>query len=241
MSQEVIPLTQDSEVDGVSRVSETEQAVDEIQRSKPYQKYLDASLGLRNHWYPIFFGRELSEGEVRGEMLLGERILYKRIKGRIYAVEDRCPHRGVCFSARPESYSQNTITCWFHGWTFDLRDGKLIQIITEPGSKIIGKVSVKPYPVEEINGVVFTFVDDMNIWFADVEGTRVVAANVDPDNPPKTFEIEVGLFMPCGLQVDFFPAPGMIHFEWYTPVDEDHHMYMITQSAVVENDEQEKK
>lgn len=332
MSQEVIPLTQDSEVDGVSRVSETEQAVNEIQRSKPYQKYLDASLGLRNHWYPIFFGRELDEGEVRGEMLLGERILYKRIKGRIYAVEDRCPHRGVCFSARPESYSQNTISCWFHGWTFDLRDGKLVQIITEPGSKIIGKVSVKSYPVEEINGVIFTFVgdmnppppvtddiqpkffkkglafhplmrhkikcnwrlaaelgydaahiyghrtaellkvmklalplstypstkdvvtvfegegpkgvskfDDINIWSADVEGTRVVAANVDPDNPPKTFEIEVGLFMPCGLQVDFFPAPGMIHFEWYTPIDEDHHMYMITQSSVVDTVEQEQK
>lgn len=327
MSQKVL-----SELDGVSKLSETERAVDEIERSKPYKNYLDAVLGLRNHWYPIFFSRELNEGEVRGEMLLGERILYKRINGRIYAVEDRCPHRGVCFSARPESYSQNTITCWFHGWTFDIRDGKLVQVITEPGSKIIGKVSVKPYPVEEVNGVVFTFVgdmippppitddiqpkffnkglafhplmrhkikcnwrlaaelgydaahiyghrtaellkvmelalplstypstkevvtvfegegpkgvskfDDINIWSAEVEGTRVVAANVDPDNPPAMFEIEVGLFMPCGLQVDFFPAPGMIHFEWYTPIDEDHHMYIITQSAVVENDEQEEK
>lgn len=317
-------LTKDEigQIEALREVADTDQAVREAQRTKPYQKYLDAELGLRNHWYPIFFGKELKEGEVRGEMLLGERILYKRAGGKVYAIADRCPHRGVAFSARPECYSKNTVTCWFHGFTFDVRDGKLVAVLTETNSSVVGKMTVRPYPVEEINGVVFTFVgdldppppvtldiqpkffrpglvfhpcmrsklvcnwrlaaelgydaahiyghrsaellrrfdvaiplstypsrkdvvrvvegegpkgvikrDDLSIWTAQVEDTVITVPNIDPDNPPAELEMDVGLFMPCGLEVDPFPLPGMIHFEWYTPIDEDHHMYMITHAT----------
>ncbi|MGE0519626.1 MAG: Rieske 2Fe-2S domain-containing protein [Candidatus Binatia bacterium] len=309
-------------IEEIRGIRETEQVVREAQSRQAYKKYLEAELGLRNHWYPIFFGQELKEGEMRGEMLLGERILYKRAGGKVYAVADRCPHRGVAFSARPECYSQNTVTCWFHGFTFDVRDGKLVAVLTESNSSVVGKMTVRTYPVEEVNGVVFTFVgdldppppatldiqpkffrpglafhpcmrhkikcnwrlaaelgydaahvyghrtaelvkrfkvvlplstypsrkdvvrviegegpkgvikkDDINVWKAEVEGTVVAVDNIDPDNPPDDeFDIEVGLFMPCGLQVEPFPLPGMIHFEWYVPIDEDHHMYMITQA-----------
>ena len=131
-------------------------------RGHQYPRYLDASLGLRNYWYPTFFSRELPEGETRGELLLGERVFFKRIGGQVYAVKDRCAHRGVPFSARPECYSQNTISCWLHGFTYDLRDGKLVQILTEPGSSLVGKVALKTYPVQEIHGLVFTFIGDMD-------------------------------------------------------------------------------
>ena len=33
----------------------------------------------------------------------------------------------------------------------------------------------------------------------------------------------------------------MIHFEWYVPVDEEHHMYMITQSKYCETEEEERQ
>ena len=318
-------------------IDDTEEAVDEVERRKPYQKYLDAELGLRNHWYPALFGQELREGETRGEMLLGERIYFKRAGGAVYAVEDRCRHRGAAFSAKPECYSQNTITCWLHGFTFDVRDGKLVQVITEPGSGAIGKINLKSYPVEERNGVVFVFIGDVDpppplagdvqpkfwnpglkfhplmrhrinanwrisaengydaghiyahrnsaivtelniplplgtfspkkegvvvydeegpspkgvvklqgkdvqVWSADVEDQTVVAANIDdPDNPPEEgADIDVGLFMPCGLEVDWFPMPGMIHFEWYVPIDETSHMYIITQSKYCETEEEER-
>lgn len=318
------------------QIADTEEAVDEVERLKPYHKYLEAELGLRNHWYPIFFGQELAEGETRGEMLAGERILYKRAGGRVYAIEDRCRHRGAAFSAKPECYSTNTVTCWLHGFTFDVRDGKLIQILTEPGSNAIGKINLKSYPVEEHNGVVFTFIGDMEpppplrsdvqpkfwnpglkfhplmrhrinanwrlsaengydaghiyahrkaqivtelkiplplgtyspdksgvdvydevgddpkgivkrqgadvqVWAANVEDQAVLAANIDdPANPPEEgADIDVGLFMPCGLEVDWFPMPGMIHFEWYVPIDERSHMYMITQSKYCDTEEEE--
>jgi carbazole 1,9a-dioxygenase terminal dioxygenase component len=311
---------------------DTEELVNKIQRHKPYQAYLDAALGLRNHWYAALFGSELAEGKVQGEMILGERVLFKRVEGRVYAIADRCPHRGVSFSARPECYSKNTITCWFHGFTFDVRNGKLVNIITEPESKLIGKLKHKTYPVEEINGVIFVFIgdldpvppikedlpsrfleqglvfhpcsrnkvlgnwriaaengfdaahiyghrnsylitasdvaiplstfpsgkdvvkiedgecgpwgitkaDDVNVWSTEVEGVRISSANVEPENPPE-FEITVGLYLPGGIQVNHFPAPHLIHFEWFTPIDEDYHMYIQTHATHAETQEEADK
>ena len=125
-----------------------------------WQPYLDAVLGFRNHWYPAFFANQLAEGECRGEELLGERILFKRIDGKVYAIEDRCAHRGVQLSRRPECHTKNTISCWYHGFTYDLRNGRLVAIVTDPESPLIGTISVKSYPVEEKKGLVFAFIGD---------------------------------------------------------------------------------
>src|SRR5207237_4925992 len=117
---------------------------------------------FRNHWYPALVSHELAEGEVKGANLLGERIAFKRVDGRVYALEDRCAHRGVRFSARPECYTKHTITCWYHGFTYDVRDGRLETIVTDPESALIGKVRLRAYPVEERQGLVFVFVGDLD-------------------------------------------------------------------------------
>ena len=324
------------------KIEDSGEAVEQVERVKPYFRYLEAELGLRNHWYPAFFSQELAEGEMMNQMLAGERIFFKRAAGKVYGVADRCVHRGAAFSSKPECYSTNTITCWLHGFTYDVRDGSLMEIITEPGSRAIGKMALPTYPVEEHNGVVFVFIGDMdpppplasdvqprfwnaglkfrplhrhliranwrlscengydaahiyahrnsaivtevgvpmplgsyapdkssvlvheeedgapkgvvkimgdrpgmksdiNVWEAEIEGNRVVAHNVDPQNPPPGVDLDVGLYLPCGLEVDWFPQPGMIHFEWYVPVDEEHHMYMIIQSRYCETEEDERK
>ena len=69
---------------------ETEQPRDDVhgevergQRDKPWQRYLDAALGLRNYWYPVFFSHELKEGETRPETLLGERLFELCLFGRL--------------------------------------------------------------------------------------------------------------------------------------------------------------
>jgi carbazole 1,9a-dioxygenase terminal dioxygenase component len=127
---------------------------------RPWRAYFEAELGFRNHWYPAFFSRQLAEGECRGQVILGERILFKRIDGKVYAIEDRCLHRGVPLSVRPECYTKNTISCWYHGFTYDLRDGKLVAIITDPESPLIGRNKLKSYPVEEHKNLAFIFIGD---------------------------------------------------------------------------------
>ena len=296
--------------------------VERGQRDKPWQRYLDAELGLRNYWYPAFFSNELAEGGTIGVTILGERLFFKRVHGQVHCVEDRCLHRGVPFSARPECYTDNTLTCWFHGFTYDVRDGKLVQILSEHDSALVGKVGLKSYPTFEKNNAVFVYIgdgepvpiqedlqprfwdehlvtypivrhlikanwrvatengfdpahiyghrhwvgmeqsgkirpfgtypsskdvidifqedgkpkgivkqDDILVYAAEIEGQEV-RVPMWPKDGPTVLQIPrqegwVGCFMPCGLQVANFPRPGRVHFEWYVPVDEDHHMYTI--------------
>ncbi len=309
---------------------QAESLVAEAARSKPWQPYLDAALGFRNHWYPAFFSAELTEGAFRAEQILGEHLLFKRAGGRVYAVHDRCLHRGVAFSLRPESYTPTTLSCWYHGFTYDVTDGRLVAIITDPDSALVGKMCLRTYPIEERQGVVFVFVGDLDpppplvedvqpgfldadlaivphgdrrpvpsnwrlaaengfdaahiyihrnaellektgrslpfstlyssregmvvadggnprgvvkgggrripVLEAEVEGVRITPPNrslsqVTPQSGPGGREdrgTDTSMWLPCGLKVDPFPAPGIMQFEWYVPIDERTHMYTVT-------------
>src|SRR5688500_6015564 len=108
MAQETVHETISAEL--AETKGDLHQAVRELVRKKPWQPYIEAGLGFRNHWYPALFSHEIAEGEVKGQVILGERIAFKRVDGRVYAIEDRCAHRGVRFSVRPECYTKNTIS-----------------------------------------------------------------------------------------------------------------------------------
>ncbi len=321
---------------------EGSQRASAARRKLPWQPYIDATLGFRNHWYAAFFGHELKEGdlcqglgekavEARAETMLGERILFRRCNGVVRAVADQCMHKGVPFSVRPECYTKDTITCWYHGFTYDLRDGTLRTIVTDPNSPLIGKLRLKTYPVEERQGLVFVFIGDLDppppladdlqpgfldprldvyplgwsklvrcnwrlaaengfdpahayihrnspvirafqmptvlgdtgispghgmeiiegpgpkgvmlvrgagtpIWEAEIEPGVTLKARYMPGDEGVTDEMvpEVSIWMPGCLKVDPFPTPTSIHFEWYVPVDADHHRYLMTWGRPVE-------
>jgi carbazole 1,9a-dioxygenase terminal dioxygenase component len=316
-----------------SKADDVHGEVESAQRDKPWQRYLDAELGLRNYWYPILFSEELKEGEMRPEIILGERLFLKRINGTVHCVEDRCLHRGVPFSARPECYTAHTITCWFHGFTYDWRDGKLVEILSEADSSLRGKVGLRSYPTFERNRVIFVWIGDAQpadihedtqprFWDEDLVtypvvrykikcNWRVAAENgfdaahiyghrhwvgmqqsgrirpfgtypsrkdivqlLEEDGEPKGIvkqddilvyarEIEgqevrvplwpkdapsvvqtdprtgwVGCYLPCGLQVEGFPKPAKVHFEWYVPIDENYHYYMILHAGYAKTEEE---
>jgi carbazole 1,9a-dioxygenase len=321
----------------------------EEQRRKPWQLYVDAQLGFRNHWYPAFFAHELAEADVSpvtGEevksfktvTLLGERIFFRRIDGRIRGVQDWCLHRGVPFSARPECYTPSTVTCWYHGFTYSLEDGELTAVLTDPECPLIGKLKLRTYPVEERQGIAWVFIgdgdppaleEDVQPGFLDPDfvvfphgWSREVKCNwrpaaengfdpahayihrnsklvldykvptvlgdtglsrshgmeiVDPERGPAGIKLlrgvgtpvweaeaapgvtvgarfrpgepgvtegmvpEVSIWMPCGLKVEPFPEPHITHFEWYVPVDERTHRYMITWGTYAKTEEERQR
>ncbi|KUH69834.1 hypothetical protein AU184_08745 [Mycolicibacterium novocastrense] len=83
-----------------------------------------------------------------------------RSGGQVYAISDRCAHRGVKFSVQPLCFKEKTLSCWYHGWTYSLGNGEVTDILTSPNSPIIGKVKIPVYATEEAKGLVFVFVGE---------------------------------------------------------------------------------
>ncbi|MEV7006619.1 Rieske 2Fe-2S domain-containing protein [Streptosporangium sp. NPDC051022] len=126
--------------------------------SRMYEPYVRANWGLVNHWYPALFSAELPEDSVKGITVSGIAILLRRKNGKLYAIDDTCLHRGVKMSAKPTCLTADTISCWYHGFTYRLEDGVLHSIAAAPDDSLIGKVGLRTFPVEERNGIIFVFV-----------------------------------------------------------------------------------
>jgi carbazole 1,9a-dioxygenase terminal dioxygenase component len=124
------------------------------------REYVAAKFGFRNHWYPALFSAEITEEQVVPIQLLGERILLKRIRGRVFGIRDRCLHRGVQLSRKVQCFTKDTISCWYHGFTYRFEDGLLCDILGAPQSLAIGRKNIGTYPVQEAKGLVFVFVGD---------------------------------------------------------------------------------
>jgi nitrite reductase/ring-hydroxylating ferredoxin subunit len=90
------------------------------------------------------------------------------VDGKVHALKDQCIHRGVRLSAKPMCLTKDTVTCWYHGFTFNLDDGKLTTIVANPDDPLINTTGVTTYPVEEVCGMIFVFVREDDFPLADV-------------------------------------------------------------------------
>ena len=117
--------------------------------------------GFRNYWYPVMLASELGKRPIK-RRLLGEDIAFWRDGGTVNAIADRCPHRGASLSRGHIRFpGSGTLSCPYHGWTFD-GQGQLRACIQEgPNSMMPGKVKTKSYPVEERLGVIWAWIGDM--------------------------------------------------------------------------------
>jgi carbazole 1,9a-dioxygenase terminal dioxygenase component len=145
--------------------SNTSSFVDEryAENLKAWGEYYRAKLGFRNYWYAACLSNEIADGDWLARKILGEDILFRRIGGKVYAMHDRCIHRGVKLSDRVECHTDSTITCWWHGFTYRWTDGTVTDIVGAPDSKLVGRARIKVYPVQEAQGMVFVFIGDPGV------------------------------------------------------------------------------
>lgn len=121
--------------------------------------YNAAKAGFRGYWYPVTYSSHVGDRPVRIK-LLGEDIAVVRDNGKAYALANRCPHRGVPLTYGNKQFP-GTLSCVYHGWTFDLESGDLCAVITDgPESRLCGKVTQPTYDVEERLGMVWIYVGD---------------------------------------------------------------------------------
>jgi carbazole 1,9a-dioxygenase terminal dioxygenase component len=132
-----------------------------LEKVRGWRPYVEAKLGFRNHWYPILQSTNLAEGGTATATLCGEPLIFTRLDGVVYCLRDRCLHRGVRFSKKPECHAKGSLTCWYHGYTYRWRDGRLTDVIAAPNTKIVdGRRGVRTFPVQEAKGLVFVFMGD---------------------------------------------------------------------------------
>jgi nitrite reductase (NADH) small subunit len=76
-------------------------------------------------WLRVCGDDELPHGRVRTlDTPAGRVAVFRAEDGVLYAIEDRCPHRGAALS-RGVLYDVCKVACLDHGWTIDLRTGEV--------------------------------------------------------------------------------------------------------------------
>ena len=124
------------------------------QGSTPYER---AATGFKNYWYPLCGSREVGR-RPRRLVICGEPVAVVRVKAKVHAMIDECPHRGARMSlGKFEFPGTAAISCRFHGWTFDLeRNGACVAALTDgPDSPVVGKIRLRLFPIEERKGIVW--------------------------------------------------------------------------------------
>ncbi len=68
---------------------------------------------------------EISDGKMKHVEVDGKEVLIANVGGKFYAISDRCGHMNVLLSMG--NLKGYTVTCPFHGSTFDINTGKKLS------------------------------------------------------------------------------------------------------------------
>jgi phenylpropionate dioxygenase-like ring-hydroxylating dioxygenase large terminal subunit len=131
-------------------------------------------LGLREYWYPAVELSRISSSKPLYWRMLGEELVLFRSGDGVGALTDVCPHRGASLS-QGKSLFKDTVSCPYHGATFDA-GGECRAFITEGyESRMPGQLRAKSYPTRVLRGWVF-------VWMGEGE-----PAPIEEDVPPEFF------------------------------------------------------
>ncbi|MEM9750283.1 MAG: Rieske 2Fe-2S domain-containing protein [Pseudomonadota bacterium] len=115
--------------------------------------------GLREYWYPAALSHELKHNEHKAVKLLGDNIVLFRDKdGSPCALENRCPHRNALLTlGQVNVWEIGTITCRYHGMTFNKHGESVAFLADGADSPACGKIKATAYPAEEVGGVIWVY------------------------------------------------------------------------------------
>jgi nitrite reductase/ring-hydroxylating ferredoxin subunit/uncharacterized membrane protein len=82
--------------------------------------------GRFRRWTPVLDAAELPDGTPKMVTVAGTDVMLHRDDGRLYAVANRCSHRGGPLN-KGQIGDGPTVTCPWHLSTFDLTDGSIVR------------------------------------------------------------------------------------------------------------------
>ena len=142
--------------------------------SSAANRQLIPEIGLREYWYPALEARKV-RGKPVGLKMLGDQVVFFRDgDGEVNCLANVCPHRGGSLM-HGDCHFKGTISCPYHGWTFD-GEGNVLAVLPEgPDSQVPGKVVHRAYPTRTLRGMVW-------VWMGDREPSPI-----EEDVPPEFF------------------------------------------------------
>lgn len=132
----------------------------------------ETPLLLRDLWYFALPSASVRPGALERRIIMGEPVAFARASdGRVSAIRDICPHRGVPLSAG--KMKGDEVECPYHGWRFGM-DGACTAIPSLIDGQQVdrSRIRVASYPVSEANGMIWIFM------------AREEARNEPPPPPP---------------------------------------------------------
>ncbi|XP_041481333.1 cholesterol 7-desaturase nvd-like [Lytechinus variegatus] len=113
-----------------------------------------------NGWIPLIASLDLVKGDVKYITAVGNDFaVYRGEDGEAYAIDAYCPHLGANM-AIGGMVKGNCLSCPFHGWAFEGKEGKCVDIpYQEEGKSVPNQAKVKSWQVIEQNGFVLVWHD----------------------------------------------------------------------------------
>jgi phenylpropionate dioxygenase-like ring-hydroxylating dioxygenase large terminal subunit len=111
---------------------------------------------MRRFWHPVMYASELTDTPRRA-VLLEEPVVLVRLAGQVRCFADLCVHRGTALSLG--WVEGDELRCAYHGWTYGA-DGVCTRIPSRFGENIPRRARLKPYRVEEANGLIWVCLED---------------------------------------------------------------------------------
>ncbi|MDZ8080007.1 MAG: Rieske 2Fe-2S domain-containing protein [Nostoc sp. SerVER01] len=115
---------------------------------------------LRNIWYYALPSNQIKPGTMVSRVFLGEPVLLIRDRdGKVAAMQDICPHRGVPLSCG--RFDGQEVECCYHGWRFN-SGGRctVIPSLVEEQQMDLSRFDVQSYAVRETQGNIWIYIPD---------------------------------------------------------------------------------
>ena len=112
-------------------------------------------------WYPAVRAGRLRASDTAHATLLGIPLLIgRKADGRLFALRDLCPHRGIPLSAG--WFDGETVQCKYHGWRFEPCTGRCEEIpsLTTHDNLEPTRIFANSFPVEERDGYAWVYVPE---------------------------------------------------------------------------------
>jgi phenylpropionate dioxygenase-like ring-hydroxylating dioxygenase large terminal subunit len=174
---------------------------------------------LYNDWYPAMRSALLRGKKLHTAMLMGiPLVLGRKEDGRLFAMRDSCPHRGIPLSCG--WFDGSELTCKYHGWAFEPASGQCMQIPSLTPSDTLDpkKIYATAFPCEERDGYAWVYIPQPGSGRAR-SGEQPAVPEV-PKFGPRFRSAHLTADLPCNVDHGIIglmdPAHGpFVHQAWW--------------------------